>query len=153
MTDIKDWNSEAAQALVYTDGSASTHSRKGGWAYLALDEFRGVIQDAGAEHDTTISRMELLAPIQALWYLSRNTKVKEVLILSDSQYIVLGFMDPTRARNANKDLWIQLDAIASQFKTVTMEHLKGHQGDHFNEMVDKAAVAARKSVEEKKGKK
>jgi ribonuclease HI len=153
MATIKDWNPDSEQALVYTDGSASTHSRKGGWAYLALDEFRGVIQGSGAHHDTTISRMELIGPIEALSYLSHHTKVVEVLILSDSQYIVLGFMDPSRARNANKDLWEALDYAASQFVTVTMEHVKGHQGDHFNEIVDKAAVAARKSIEEEKEKK
>jgi ribonuclease HI len=97
--------------------------------------------------------MELIGPIEALSYLSHHTKVVEVLILSDSQYIVLGFMDPSRARNANKDLWEALDYAASQFVTVTMEHVKGHQGDHFNEIVDKAAVAARKSIEEEKEKK
>lgn len=141
------WNTDAEQALAYTDGSASVKYRTGGWAYVCLDEDNGLISDSGAVEDTTIGRMELTAPIEALWYLRHNTKVNEVLILSDSKYVVDGFMDPSRARNQNKDLWIGLDDIACQFKSVTFEHVHGHQGDHFNDIVDKAAVEARKSIQ------
>jgi len=143
---IKDWNPEAEQALVYTDGSASIKHRTGGWAYICLDEYKGIIQNSGGEGNTTIGRMELTAPIQALWYLCYNTKVKEVLILSDSRYVVDGFNDSTRARNANKDLWISLDEIAAHFELVTMEHVHGHQQDHFNDIADALAVQARKMV-------
>lgn len=143
---VTDWNTEAEQALVYTDGSASVKHRTGGWSYVCLDDNKGMIEDSGGESDTTISRMELLAPINALWYLVCFTNVQEVLILSDSKYVVDGFMNPLRARNVNKDLWEELDENARHFKVVTMEHIHGHQGDHWNDLVDKAAVVARKSV-------
>lgn len=132
--------------LVYTDGSATVKdNRAGGWAYVALDSEDGLYEDAGGEVETTISRMELMGPIQALTYLS-ELNVSSILLISDSQYVVRGFMDPSRARNKNNDLWDQLDSIAGLFPYVKFEHTPGHAGNHWNEIVDKAAVAARKAV-------
>ena len=131
--------------LVYTDGSASVKSKTGGWAYIALDSGDGEHSDSGGEENTTIGRMELLAPIKALSYLIWNG-VKRVLVISDSEYVVKGFMEPHRARNKNQDLWRELTEVSDMFNCVVFEHTPGHSGDYFNERVDKLAVAARKAV-------
>lgn len=130
--------------IVFTDGSASTHDRTGGWAWVALDAFGGRLEDSGWAQDTTISRMELMAPAMALRTLEPECGGPcEVIVQSDSQYVVLGFMDPTRARRKNQDLWSYLDKAADLHDFVEMEHLRGHQGHQWNERADHLAGEAR----------
>jgi ribonuclease HI len=138
--------------LVYTDGSASVKTRAGGWGFVALDSGDGLYENAGGEEDTTISRMELVAPIMALHMLHYEldeiltSRVEEVLIISDSQYVVMGFMNPSRARNKNQDLWTSLDVYAALFTRVVFEHTPGHAGNVWNDRADFLAVKARKAM-------
>jgi ribonuclease HI len=136
--------------IVYTDGSASTKDRTGGWAWIALDCDNGLIEESGGEEDTTISRMELTAAIMALEFLSGETGANAVLVISDSKYVVDGFNDKTRARNKNGDLWNYLEEAVLRFYVVEFEHVKGHDGDYWNERADKAAGAARAVIVESK---
>ena len=138
--------------LVFTDGSASVKDRTGGYAWLIVD---GDLEElgGGSEVDTTISRMELIAAISALqeiilWECKGHEDKGEgvVLLYSDSEYLVKGFMDSTRARNKNVDLWDALDDAASYFELVHMEHVKGHTGHVDNEAVDKLAGEFRQAA-------
>jgi ribonuclease HI len=129
--------------LVYTDGSCSVKDRTGGYAWLIVDEAGNERMGGGHEQDTTISRMELMAAISALVWIQIEEKDDAedsvVLIYSDSEYVVKGFMDRNRARLKNVDLWDVLDNLSSWFELVYMEHVKGHAGHVDNEAVDKLA--------------
>lgn len=138
--------------IVYTDGSCSVKDRTGGYAWLIVDD-HGEELGGGHELDTTISRMELMAAISALneiliWENRSHEDKGEgvVLIYSDSEYVVKGFMDPSRKRLKNLDLWLELDCTATWFELVHMEHVKGHAGHEDNEAVDRLAGEFRQAA-------
>jgi ribonuclease HI len=138
--------------LVYTDGSASVKDRTGGYAWkviVAGGQFIG----GGSELDTTISRMELMAAIGALEFIIREVDSglqypTVALVISDSEHVVLGFMDKNRARNKNRDLWDRLEKAAGCFDLVHFEHVKGHAGHVDNEAVDVLAGEFRQAAVE-----
>jgi ribonuclease HI len=132
---------------VFTDGSANSRDRSGGWAWVALDAFEGVMSDSGGFTDTTISRMELMAPAMAL----RSLNVElggpcDILVYSDSEYVVLGMNNKARKRNKNVDLWNYLEGAVELHNYVEFQHIKGHAGHEFNELADDLAGAARKEI-------
>jgi ribonuclease HI len=129
---------------LYTDGSSNSRDRTGGWAYVAVDAFDGEMRAWGAETDTTNNRMEMWAVAQGLSDLFYAHGACDVLVFSDSEYVVLGAQNPLRARNVNVDLWAFIDASARLHSYVEYEHVRGHKGNFYNEMVDKLAVMARK---------
>lgn len=129
---------------VFTDGSAYTKDRSGGWAWVALDAFEGVHTASGSASDTTISRMELQAATEALVALHEALGPQEVLIYSDSEYVVLGCQDKSRKRLKNVDRWDALDEVINLHTEVTFEHVKGHSDSVYNEMADELAGKARK---------
>jgi ribonuclease HI len=100
-------------ALVYTDGSCSAKDRVGGYAYKIVvedEEYLG----GGSEVDTTISRMELMAAISGPQSFAHETYGPcYILLHSDSEYVVKGFMNSQRKRNKNVDLWLELDEVGS----------------------------------------
>ena len=142
-----DLNNEKGIAL-YTDGSANYQDRSGGWAWVAVDAFEGFETDSGGETDTTVNRMELLGVINGLWAIHLSHSGSDVLVLSDSQYVVLGCQDPTRARRKNRDLWDDMDKVLDIIEKfggyVEFEHVRGHQGNKYNELADDLAGLARK---------
>ena len=75
--------------------------------------------------------MEVLAAIKGLEAVPEGT---EVTIHSDSRYLV-HTMTRNWKRNANRDLWDQLDRLCGSRK-VDWEWVKGHAGDAGNEEAD-----------------
>lgn len=132
--------------LVYTDGSCSAKDRAGGYAYKIVDEAGNEHMGGGYENDTTISRMELMAAIGALRQIDAWDDGHVVLLFSDSEYVVKGFMNPGRARNKNVDLWLWLDDESRKFNLVHMTHVKGHNGHTDNEDCDKLAGEFRQAA-------
>ena len=92
---------------IYTDGAC--RARVGGWAALILTpgERRTL---SGKAEDTTSNRMELSAAINAVESLPSGS---EVILYSDSEYLVKTMTLGWR-RNANLDLWQELDALAEE---------------------------------------
>lgn len=135
--------------LVYTDGSASVKDRTGGYAFKIVDEHGADRVGGGSAVDTTISRMELMAAIAALDEVAAGHMDEDiyVLVISDSEYVVKGFMDKSRARNKNVDLWLWLEEMAAGM-VVWFEHTKGHAGHPDNEEVDKLAGEFRQAAVE-----
>jgi ribonuclease HI len=78
--------------------------------------------------------MELQAVIEALGFLDDND---ECLIYSDSQLVINCAVGKWK-RNANKDLWEIYDKNIKN-KKVKYEWIKGHNGNEYNELVDKVA--------------
>lgn len=122
--------------LCYVDGSCWTKNRIGSYAWIAVDSDFNEYLDGGVEHDTTISQMELFAPTKALEFLRELAGPSIILICSDSEYVVKGISDPTRKRNKNISWWDRLDKAVGAHELVAFDHVKGHSGEHYNEMVD-----------------
>jgi len=68
-----------------------------------------------------------------------------VLVYSDSQYVGYGVRNAERLRHANADLWAALDAVVAIHDHVEFQHVKGHAGDKYNEIVDGMASIARRT--------
>lgn len=129
---------------LFTDGSCWTGDRIGGWAYLALDTKGNTISDSGGDCDTTISRMELQGPIEGLIAIGLACGPSDVLVYSDSQYVVLGATDRSRKRNHHNDLWDVLDELIDSHNHVEFLHVKGHADSLYNNQVDGMAGDARR---------
>lgn len=130
---------------LFTDGSASYRDQSGGWAWVALDALEGSLSESGHEGDTTISRMELYAPAHGLFALHNQLGPCQVIVYSDSEYVVKGATDRNRKRKANGRLWRRLDDAIARHAYVEFKHVKGHSGQRFNELADELAGTARKA--------
>ena len=136
---------------IYTDGAASGNPGPGGY---------GVILKAGPHYKeisdgfrlTTNNRMELLAVIIGLE--SLKSQGCTVTIYSDSKYVVdsvekrwvHGWVTKGFKGKKNKDLWLRYLKIAAQH-TVKFVWVKGHAGNHYNEICDQLAVKASQQKE------
>lgn len=134
---------------VFTDGSAYTKDRSGGWGWVAVDAYGNEYENSGHVEDTTISQMELCAAAMGLFSVASMCGPSDVLVFSDSQYVVLGMNDKSRARRKNTDWWYELECAVWEHEThgnvVAFEHVKGHAGSTYNERADKLAGKARKT--------
>ena len=117
----------------------------GGWAAVLLHG-KTTRQLSGGEDKTTNNRMELTAAIRALEALKKPCKVE---IYTDSQYVQRGITEWIagwkrkgwrRGRGAvkNVDLWQALDALVGEHQ-VTWKWVRGHAGNHYNEICDELA--------------
>ena len=132
---------------IFTDGACRGNPGPGGWAALIFDNENKKEIITGSENVTTNNRMELMAVIQALRSLKKNTSIK---LISDSKYVINGinlWINKWRSNNwmasnkkpvKNVDLWKQLDNECKKFK-ITWEWVKGHSGNIYNEEVDRLA--------------
>lgn len=106
---------------------------------------------SGGERETTNNRMELRAVIEALSALKEPCEVE---LWTDSQYIARaineGWLAGWKRRGwrrkegelKNPELWQRLDALLGEHK-VTVNWLRGHDGQEQNERCDALAVAER----------
>jgi len=137
---------------IYTDGACIGNPGPGGWgAILLYKEHRKEI--SGKEANSTNYRMELSAPIEALKLLKKNT---EVTIYTDSKYVIdgitkwifgwkkNGWKGSDKKAIKNIDLWQDLDREAAKHQ-IKWVWVKGHNGNHYNEIVDRLARAAAES--------
>jgi len=120
------------QQIIYTDGSCVPNPGKGGWAFV-LFEKDIEWHVSGGENYTTNNKMELSAVINALQF-SRITKCK---IYTDSMYVI-NCAKGVWARKKNTELWDEYEK-ASKDKVIEWVWVKGHNGDKYNEIVDKLA--------------
>ena len=105
---------------------------------------------SGAERETTNNRMEMRAVIEALKVLKRSSKIT---LHTDSKYVMEGITNWIESwkknnwRNANRkpvknsDLWLELDVEVKKHQ-IKWIWVKGHSGNHYNEIVDKLAREA-----------
>ena len=140
---------------IFTDGSARGNPGPGGYgAILRFVDAQGVVHERELSQGfklTTNNRMELLAAIVALEALKRPC---EVVLHSDSQYLVKAFSDGWIEgwlrrgwKNAKKepvknvDLWKRL-LEAKKPHDVRFVWVRGHAGHPENERCDRLATAA-----------
>lgn len=131
---------------VFTDGSAWNKDGSGGWAWCAIDAFGTEVFGCGSESDTTNNRMEMTAVVEALTQVRSRWGECEVLLYSDSEYVVLGASDKSRKRRRNRDLWEKIDDAESLHTMVEWNHIRGHGDSYYNDLVDKLAGEARRGL-------
>jgi ribonuclease HI len=135
-----------AAVEIFSDGACKGNPGVGGWgALLRMGETEKEL--FGGEANTTNNRMELTAVIQALTALTRPC---EVLIHTDSQYVMKGMMEwidgwkakgwKTAAKQPvkNDDLWKALDKLVAMHD-VDWRWVRGHSGHPENERADQLA--------------
>ena len=138
------------KVCIYTDGACSGNPGPGGWAAILSCMGREKELSAG-ERETTNNRKELRAVIEALSALKEPCEVE---LWTDSQYIARaineGWLAGWKRRGwrrkegelKNPELWQRLDALLGEHK-VTVNWLRGHDGQEQNERCDALAVAER----------
>lgn len=130
---------------IYTDGSCIVNPGPGGWAAIVFDgESKSVL--SGGEQKTTNNRMEILAVVKGL---QTVPEASEVTVHSDSQYVI-NTMTRNWKRNANQDLWEQLDAEVNR-RAVKWQWVRGHSGHPLNEEVDKLANGEARNIKKALG--
>ena len=134
---------------VYTDGSCLENPGNGGWAAIIIDDGKKT-QIKGSKKNTTNNQMELMAPIEAL---KKIPKGSEIQIFTDSKYVKSGITEwihnwkkngwktANKQKVKNKDLWVELDLLSSQFD-IKWSWVKAHCTDKLNNEVDLIAREA-----------
>ncbi len=131
---------------IFCDGACSGNPGPGG--YGAILRCGGHVKELnGGARETTNNRMEMTAAIEALRQLTRPC---QVLITTDSQYLVKGMTEWIAGwqrkgwRNSkkepvlNKDLWELLLALTASH-SVQWKWVRGHDGHVENERCDQLA--------------
>jgi ribonuclease HI len=141
--------STVKRVTIHCDGACEGNPGPGGWAAV-LEYGQQRKEISGAEPATTNNRMELTAAIGGLRALRERC---EVQFFTDSEYVQAGITKgvPYWKRNnwrtagkspvKNKDLWIELDRLAST-QAIVWNWLKGHAGHTENERCDLLARTA-----------
>lgn len=119
--------------------------------------YRGVEKRiSGGERDTTNNKMELRAAIEGLAALTRPSTV---VLYTDSSYVRNGIMKWVKGWQSNGwktadkkpvknvDLWQRL-VEEEKRHDVTWKWVKGHNGDHYNEIADELATSAAREIAE-----
>lgn len=121
--------------IIYTDGGCSS-DKIGGIAFVILNEKEKIIATFNKRFkDTTNQRMEQMAVAIALESIRESS---DITIISDSAYVVNTYNENWK-RKCNNDLWDRIDKAKAKHN-VTFKHIKGHNGDKYNEMCDVLAT-------------
>ena len=124
----------------YTDGAYSSTKQRGGWAVYCPELDARL---AAPKKNTTNNQMEMISALMALeWVLTSNVLTDSITIYSDSLYVI-NTMRGLYNKKSNLDIWERLDYYSFYIKakgiTIEWRHVKGHNGDVNNEIVDKCA--------------
>lgn len=143
---------------IFTDGACSENPGPGGWA-VVFNTASKCKTISGNEQTTTNNRMELRAVIEAFRTILEKSKPEnknEYEIYSDSAYVVNtinnNWLEAWKKNNwqttknedvKNRDLWEEFSKLRDEINTlgicITLNKIKGHSGNTFNELVDKLA--------------
>lgn len=147
---------------IYSDGSATTKDKPGGWGYVMVIDGAKYSEGSGHMENASNNDAEMEAAIQGLaaalkylndWVTGEDGKPlgpipsAEVTLVADSQ-LVLGWVDGTyRFKQQDKiPKYNQLKFLVNRLKVKT-RWVRGHAGDEHNERCDKLANCARKKQE------
>lgn len=139
---------------IYTDGSClkyTGHSRgRGGWAFILIEKDT-TWEICGNEENSTNNRTELLAVVNALKFVGKETDIN---LYSDSQYVIIGIevwlnkWFTKRRKNPNIknfELWVELYNMIKD-KNIRCNWIKSHSGNIYNERVDELAKKEAKKL-------
>lgn len=132
-----------SKLTIYTDGAYSPLRNQGGIGIVVLVENKKILEYSNMYKRTTNNQMELGAVIVALRLIKRP--YESIVIFTDSQYVVGGVTLGWK-RKKNVMLWQEFDKQYQRVKelchNITFEHVKGHNGNQWNEYCDEIAVKA-----------
>ena len=132
-----------SETVIYTDGSSLKNPGPSGWGCIIIEKYDNKnyeITLSGNEKKSTNNRMELLAVIEGI----RFTDNKDIKIFSDSK-LVINCAKGLWKRKKNLDLWERYDKVIKN-KNINYTWVKGHNGDRYNEKVDKIAREEAKNI-------
>lgn len=145
----------------YVDGACSGNPGVGGWASVLTIDNEYCMTEYGATAETTNNRMELTAILAA--YKNFNGAygkgAGEARIYSDSAYCVnmlntwiWSWKDNGWTRGKKHEKIENLDLVKELYDyrvkfgdDIIIHKVDGHSGNHWNEVADKMAVAAREA--------
>ena len=135
----------------HSDGACSGNPGPGGYGVVVVSPQGKETPFNGFEPETTNQRMELMGAIIALENVPSG---HEATLTSDSQYVVKGMNDwrfgwikrgwknSKKEPISNRELWERLITAHNRLKSVKYSWVKGHSGDHYNDMCDALARSA-----------
>lgn len=122
---------------IYTDGAYSSSRNQGGWAFIVVQDNKVIHKDYEGLLNTTNNRMEIMGMLKALEWVKQNSIPLPIKIYTDSMYVI-GTLTLNWKMKKNIDLWEILIPLVN--KDIEYLHVKGHNGNKFNEECDKWAV-------------
>ncbi|MFA7193737.1 MAG: ribonuclease HI [Candidatus Paceibacterota bacterium] len=138
-------------ATIFTDGASRGNPGPGGWG--SIISFNGeILEIGGRESKTTNNRMELTAVTSALSGLVETKKTENVIIFTDSSYVLNGstkwihgwkrndWKKQDKSEVLNKDLWEKMDFLLENLN-VEWNLVAGHAGVAGNERCDVIATS------------
>lgn len=135
---------------VFSDGSCLNNPGIGGYA-VCIVEKESYRTFSDSEQNTTNNRMEIKAVLLAFEKTKDESNVK---IFADSSYVVNGFniwmhnwiknqwKNSKKIDVLNKDLWILLYEKYKIHKTHSLNWIKAHSNNKYNDIADAEAVNA-----------
>ena len=122
---------------IYTDGAYSSSRNQGGWAFVVVQNNEVIYKEYDGLINTTNNRMEIMGMLKALEWINKNSIPLPIKIYTDSMYVI-GTLTLNWKMKKNIDLWQILIPLVN--KDIEYLHVKGHDGNKFNEECDKWAV-------------
>lgn len=141
-----------ASMEIYTDGACLNNPGPAAAAFALIHHGTVIHSAARFLGHGTNNVAELSAAIDALGFLAVRPDLS-ITLLSDSEQVVKAmpqWVPKWKAKGwrkadgkpvQNRPLYEQLDAIAANFPALRWQHVKGHAGHEFNELVDGLANA------------
>ena len=130
-----------------TDGAYSSARDQGGIGLVFLKNGEKILEYSKMYKGVTNNMMELGAVIVGLRLI--KNPIDSLTIITDSMYVI-GCATKGWKRKKNVKLWQEFDSQYERVKAlcpdIRFEHVKGHDGDKWNEYCDKLAVKASQSV-------
>ena len=140
---------------ISTDGACLGNPGPGGWgAILRYKEHEKPI--SGSEPDTTNNKLELTAAIKGLEAVKKPSRV---ILYTDSTYVRNGItkwaagwqsngrLTKDKKPVKNSEQWRELIEQCARHD-VEWKWVKGHAGDHYNEIADQLATSAARKLKE-----
>ena len=125
------------ETVIYTDGAYSSSRNQGGWAFVVVQNNEVIYKEYDGLINTTNNRMEIMGVLKALDWINKNSIPLPIKIYADSMYVI-GTLTLNWKMKKNIDLWQILIPLVN--KDIEYLHVKGHDGNKFNEECDKWAV-------------
>lgn len=126
---------------MYTDGACSGNPGPAGIGVVLL--YKGTKKEISLYIGEATNNIAELTAIKVGLESFKRTDVG-IDIYTDSQYAI-GVLTQNWKAKSNIELIKSIKDLFPKFKLIRMIHVRGHNGDEYNELVDKLAVAAIKN--------
>ena len=124
---------------IYCDGAFSSLRQLGGWAIVVIRNGEKIHSSFFPISGGTNNTAEIQAVLEAINWAKENN-YNNLTILTDSMYVI-GTASKGWKRNKNIELLANLDKAMENLK-IEFKHVKGHEGNKWNELCDALAVQA-----------